>query len=128
MDHLALARQKRKERHDFQLFEDLIAAPFDFGSLVAEAVSPALTLPGSGQLGISHSAALSAGDITVSSGIAKAFTTPDQAADIVWPGFWGEKTHLVTLTRGTGGNAGTITLYLRGPLGRWFAIGTATFT
>jgi hypothetical protein len=122
MDH-------RQERRGTTELKTLVATPHDFGNLAADATTVTnLSMPTNARLALSHSVAVSLGDITVNIGGRKNFGHPDLDADIVQRGQVAEEGMVISITRGAAAIAGTFTLYFVDPYGVAVAIGTATFT
>lgn len=121
-------QQNRKVEQDLNDFEVLIATPHDFGSVVADGASPTpLEMPANARLAISHSAALTIGDVTVDIGANRSFGHPTLDADVVFKGVWGEQQQDIIINRGSSVAAGTLSVYIVDFYGRYLLIGTATF-
>ena len=115
--HALIKRRRRKARAAHTAWDALAASPHDLGT------GPLVT-PGQGRIGISHSAGLAAGTVTVTHITGRReFTHPALAADEMHKGDHVERGARVTVS---GAPTGTLTLWAINTLdsGRSRAIAT----
>ena len=104
----SLVRGRRLDRERLSAFDALIAAPHDLGA------SGPLVMPASARLALSHSAALTLGQITISITPGRVgFSHPSMVADDIYKGAWAEEGTRVSQADAP---AGTLTLYLVNPI------------
>lgn len=125
----AIFRRQSYERRIIKQFDSLIETPHTFDNLAASSSTATnFSLPANGRLAISHSASLPAGHVSIDVGANRSFSHPALNADEPFKGgLYGEEGQEVVLTRGTGGNAGTFSLYVVTPSGVRETIATCTF-
>ena len=100
-------RKRRKARERITAFAGLIATPHDLGT-------GALVMPAGARLALSHSAALSLGQVTITIVAGRrSFSHPALVADAIHKGDWAEKGTRVTEA---GAPSGTLSLYHVNPL------------
>lgn len=81
----SLVRGRRQDRERISAFDALVAAPFDLST------GP-LIMPASARLAISHSAALTLGQVTITIVPGRlGFSHPEMVADDIYKGAWAEK-------------------------------------
>lgn len=103
----SIIRGRRQARERITAFDSLIAAPHDLGA-------SDLVMPASARLAISHSAALSLGQITISIVPGRlGFSHPAMVANAVYRGSWGEAGTRITQT---GARSGQLTIYMVNPI------------
>lgn len=103
----SIIRGRRQDRERITAFDSLVATPHDLAS------GP-LVMPSSARLALSHSAGLTAGQVTISIVTGRVgFTHPALAADVVYRGSWAEKGTRISQS---GSPAGTLKIWLVNPL------------
>lgn len=124
------SRRLRADENQFALPPtDLVGTPHAFDGLAADgSTSTNFNLPANGVLALSHSVAVSAGNITINVGDRRTFESGDLESDEVQQGIWGEEGQKVSITRDGASIAGTFTLYLVDSFGKNTAIATCTFS
>jgi hypothetical protein len=127
-------RKDRRQRADETQFAieptPLVGTPHVFAALGPSATSTTnLSMPANGRLAISHSVALSAGDVTINIGDRQEFNHPALAIDEIYRGIRAEEDMVVSITRN---NANVITgnfsIYLVDAFGQHIEIATCSFT
>ena len=103
----SLVRGRRQDRERISAFDALVASPHDLGA-------SDLVMPASARLAISHSAALTLGQITISITPGRVgFSHPAMPANDLYKGSWAEEGTRVSQS---GAPAGTLTVYLVNPI------------
>ena len=103
----SIIRGRRQDRERITAFDALIETPHDLGA-------SDLVMPASGRLAISHTAALSLGQVTISIVTGRvSFSNPTLVANAIHRGSWAEKGTRVSQT---GAPVGTLSLYLVNPI------------
>ena len=104
---------RRKARERITAFDALVATPHDLGT------GP-LVLPAAARLALSHTVALSAGQVTITTVAGRRqWSHPALAADAIHRGDWAEADHRVTAS---GTPLGTLTLHMVNPLDGTLAV------
>ena len=123
---LRAARLRRRcFAQDQTAYADLRAAPSALTGGAAPATSSALSLPANARLGISFSAPVGAGQLSVDTETGRTLGTPALVADEIYRLDWLERTVDVTITSAI---AGTATLYVFDQWMRSYPIATVVFT
>lgn len=106
-----LIRRRRRAREATSAFRFLISAPHDLST------GP-LLMPGQGRLAMSHSAALSAGQVNISAEGGRQWTHRALVADAIALGNWAGENSRVTQV---GSPTGTLSLFVQNNLDGTFA-------
>lgn len=110
-------RERRRERQDLSAYQFLIATPIDVAS-------DSIVLPANGEIGVSFSTPVAAGDLTVTVG-SRNLENPALDADVVHKLGYFERGRELSFV--WSGDPATITVYVI-DLDRKFEIGTGALT
>lgn len=111
-------------RRDLSAFQALIDSPHDFGAISAEGAENTLSIPAQARLAISCSDAILLGQVNVTAGEQRTFSTPDLEADELFKGCVAEADQVIDIS--SDGATGTLSLFIIDWAGDEHLIGTGT--